>query len=138
MKNISIIILAIAIVAGALIISNGNQRNVGNIFTNPNAYSSGVSYTSSTLTNSVAKLLLPRATSSRTMAKICLISGNTTYLYKQATSTGVVVNQGDPIYLASSTASRTCATYDANDPYIGDVWSISDATSTVSIESKQE
>lgn len=111
------------------------QEQFGSFFVNENAYSSA-SYASSSMTNSIATSLLARATSSRTTAKICHVSGGTVFLYKQATSTGVVVSQGDPIYpFASST--KTCATYDVNDPYIGAVWGISGTTSTVSIESVQ-
>lgn len=119
------------------------QQAVGNIFSNDNAYSTGVTYASSTLTNSVATLLIPRAASSRTYAEVCVrASVGVIWIYKQATSTGVSVDQGHPLY-ASSTSSLYpqydgCVKYDADDPYTGQVWGITDTTSSVAIEYKQE
>lgn len=133
--NKTIIIISIITLIFIVGLYSKNEGSLGNILVNENAYSSA-SYTSSTITNSIATSVLSKATSSRTMAKICLLTGGTTFLYKQATSTGVVVNQGDPIYATST--PKSCAVYDDNDPYFGQVWAISDVTSTLVIEYKQE
>ncbi len=110
---------------------------LGSLFVDENAYSSGVSYTSSTMTTNIATSLLVRATSSRTFVKICNRSANTVDIYKQSTSTGIVVGMGTPLH-ATSTTGVDCVTYDSSDPYLGQVWGISAITSTLSIESKQE
>lgn len=140
MNKLTQLVFGIIVVGFLTIITFGiykNENNLGNIFVNENAYTSA-SYATTTMTNSVETSLLARATSSRTMAKICHISGGTVYLYKQATSTGVINGRGNPIYPFGSSTPQTCVSYDVNDPYIGQVWGISSVTSTVSVESKQE
>lgn len=140
--KIPIVLTGISIGIGLLIgyIVWGGET-LGNIAREQNAYSSALTHTSSTLTNSVATRVLTRATSSRSTAKICNRDGvERVWLYKQATSTGVAVNQGFPIYATSGTAwpqLPPCLVLDANDPYLGEIWAITSATTTITIESLQ-
>ena len=120
------------------------KENLGNLNVNENAYSSASTYSTSTLTNSSATLLLSKATSSRTYAKICNPKGaDIAFIYKQATSTGVSINAGtgSPIFASSSTSYPqldACFNINSDDPYLGQVWGIVNATSTLTIESVQE
>lgn len=113
--------------------------NIGNIFTHPEAYSSIPSYSSTTFANNLATLVIPRATSSRAYAQICLLetSTSTVWLYK-ATTTNAIMGQGDPIYSSSTAASKPCKRYDASDPFTGAVYAISRVTSTVIYEFVQD
>ena len=136
-----ILVISLLILIASVVIKE-NVVSFGNINVNENAYSSAPVYSTSTLTNSVATLLLARATSSRTYAKICNPQGSDiVWIYKQSTSTNVVVNRGTPIYSSSTTGYpqlNSCITFDDNDPYMGGVYGIVSATSTVTIESIQE
>ena len=125
-------LFAVSVIQGMKI---SQTDTLGSLFVSENSYSSAPTYSTSSVVITAGSLLA-RATSSRTFAKICNQSANTVYLYKQATSTGVVTNMGYPIY-ATSSNGLSCATYDANDPYLGQIWGIAAATSTVSIESIQ-
>lgn len=131
----------IALIIGIVSLTIGLQPEIermGNIFVNPDSYTSGdVNYASSTL-SSGAEEVLSRATSSRRFARICNRTGEgTVYLYKIATSTGVVVNGGG-FPISTSTAHANCMTINSDDPYRGAVWAVSSASTTVSIESIQE
>lgn len=146
-KTEKILLFCVAIIGiavGGLYLGKTNVSS-GNVFTHPNAYSSGVVYTSSTLLGGVPTSILPRATSSRTFAKICndVSPTSTVFLYKQTTSTGVVLNYGTPIYPVAYSSStytpRNCAIYDWNDPYTGQVWGLTNGSGTIiSVESVQE
>ena len=137
-ENIIIIGLAVAILAiGGLYFRSGEtQKNFGNLNVNENAYSSGITYATTSISTNIATSLLVRATSSRTYAKICNLSANYVYLYKQSTSTGVLTGMGEPLS-ATSSNGISCATYNSIDPYTGQIFGITGATSTVSIESLQ-
>lgn len=119
--------------------SDRAPQSFGNIFVGPNAYSSAVTYTSSTLTNSVATSLVPRATSSRSYAQVCFgdnsANSQPVFLFKQATSAGVALNVGHAIYASSTgTSGPKCLRADWDDPYTGQIWGITNATATVWIE----
>ncbi|KKM64270.1 hypothetical protein LCGC14_1503110, partial [marine sediment metagenome] len=137
----TVIGLALILSVISLIVSIPGKQAVGNIFVEENAYSSAVIYTSSTLTNDTATLLVSRATSSRTYAQICFREDSANNvpikIFKQATSTGIATTSGHPIY-ASSTSMRDCFRVDMNDPYTGQIWAISAATTSASIEVLQE
>ena len=113
--------------------------NLGNIFTNADAYSGIPTYSSTTFANNLATLIIPRATSSRAYAQICLLeaSTSTVWLYK-ATSTGAVPGVGDPIFSSSTQADKHCKRYDASDPFTGAVYAISRVTSTLIYEFVQD
>ena len=134
-------IIAIALLASIAVNQSGFlKRNLGNLNVDENAYSSGVTYTSSTISNNVATVILARATSSRTFAKICDRTGaTTTWIYKQATTTGAVLGMGSPIF-ATTTHNMypSCLAIDSLDPYLGQLVAISGATTTLSIESLQQ
>lgn len=139
-KILLVCVIVIGIAVGGLYVGRNNV-SYGNIFSESNAYSGGVVYTSSTLIGGTPLQILPRATSSRTFAKICneLAATSTVFLYKQATSTGVVLNYGTPIYPTSTQLGLSCAIYDLNDPYTGAVWGLTNGSGTiVSVEYKQE
>jgi hypothetical protein len=149
MKTIQILSVAVLAITVCFVVVvtavrfSSTDEKLGNIFVNEDAYGSGVTFTSSTLTNNVATLLIPRATSSRTMARVCFTPGQGTivWLFAQGTSTGVMVNEGTPIFATSSAmygGIPGCKTYNASDPYFGGVYSITSATSSVTIEYKQE
>ncbi len=115
----------------------------GNLNVSENAYNDSVTYATSTLTNGVATLLVQKATSTRTYAKVCNPSGTDVlaWIYKQSTSTGVVINKGTPIFASSTTAYPqidVCMTIDEKDPYSGQVWGIVNSTTTLTIESVQQ
>jgi len=118
----------------------GSQKESGILGFAPGwsgAYSSGVTHSSSTLTNSVAKKILS-SNGERQMVELCLDqagTAGTVWLYKIATSTGVITGQGQPIF-ASSSYQRACLRFDASDPWTGEIWGISSVTSTVSISEK--
>ena len=131
-------LLAIIAFVGVVNYKN-SQGTLGNLFVDENAYSSTPTYTSSTISNGSATVILVRATSSRTFAKICDRTGaTTTWIYKQATTTGVVTGMGSPILASSTNVYSPCFIVDYNDPYLGQLVAISGATTTLSIESKQE
>lgn len=140
-------ILALALLLGLIgvglnLIVRNQPVNVGSIFEERDAYSSAPTYSTTSLSNSTATSLVSRATSTRTFVEICSVTGDAVvYLYKQATTTGVAVQQGHPI-IATSTASYSqydnCFKVDSNDPYTGQIYGISSVTTTVSIESLQE
>ena len=142
LEKIAVIVSAILLVAivfvGFQVLNK--KASLGNIFVESNAYSGAATYTSSTLTNSLAVSLVPRATSSRHYAKVCQGSTSTAIvrLYKQATSTGVVINQGYPLHPSSTPNGNFCMSIDANDPYTGQIWGIAPTTTTVEIEYRQE
>jgi len=124
-----------------IVLPTENSINLGNLFSELHAYSGGLTYSTTSITNEIATLLLQRATTSRTIARFCQIAGAApTWIYKQGTSTNVVKNMGFPI--ASSTGDAlnydNCMTIDASDPYTGQVWGFSSATTTISVEAKQE
>ena len=133
-------IIAIALLASIAVNQSGFlKRNLGNLNVDENAYSSGVTYTSSTISNNVATVILARATSSRTFAKICDRTGaTTTWIYKQATTTGAILGMGSPILASSSNLYPPCLAIDSLDPYLGQLVAISGATTTLSIESLQQ
>lgn len=108
-------------------------KKAGNIVVDENAYSSSTVYTSSSLTGNLATLVVPKATSTRTYAQVCLSEAATSsvWVYKQGTSTGIVVGGGEAIYPSSSAASKPCLRVDANDPYYGEIWVITRPTGTV-------
>lgn len=146
MNKITQIILFIGIIAvgfSAIIYINGLKSNLGNLNVNDNAYSSSATYSTSTLTNGVATLLVQKATTTRTYVKVCNPSGTDVlaWIYKVSTSTNVVVNKGTPIFASSTTAYPqidACMTINENDPYLGQVWGIVNSTTTLTIESVQE
>lgn len=129
------IILAVASILVQFIFRKAEPRsiNIGSIFTEPHAYSTGATYVSTQLTNSLATLLISRATSSRTFCEVCQNSTSSAivWLFKQGTSTGVAVNLGYPLYSSSTNFGLPCARYDADDPWTGQVWGIAGVTTTV-------
>lgn len=144
-KTEKIIVAGIAVLllsVGAMIVLGKKSQNFGSLFVEQHSYSAAATYASTTLTNNVAASLLSRATSSRTFARICVREDSANNvpvkLWKQATSTGVVTVSGHPIYSSSTAGGQNCMTLDANDPYLGQVWGISAATTSVTIESLQE
>ena len=143
MNKLERVILALVVIISVMAfgVQFSGKQAVGNIFVEENAYSSAVIYTSSTLTNDTATLLVSRATSSRTYAQICFREDSANNvpikIFKQATSTGIATTSGHPIY-ASSTSMRDCFRVDMNDPYTGQIWAISAATTSASIEVLQE
>lgn len=143
LASFAVSIIFIFTVLGLRFLKNP-KKNLGNLFVSENANRAALAYSTSSVGDQ-AVLLLEAATSSRTFARICGITMfGRVFLYKQATSTGVQPLKGTPIFASSSTAWPTldaCLTLDEKDPYLGQVWSIdeaSTATSTVSVESKQE
>jgi len=141
MKKTAIIAIVISIIAigfaGIALTKKTNDVDVvGNIFSEKNAYSGGITYSTSTLDAGVATSLVSRATTTRNYVEICHLTGGIIYLYKQATSTGIVVGMGKPLF--ASTTDTSCARWDEYDPYTGQVWGIGSVTSTVSVETKQE
>ena len=138
----TVIGLALVLSVISLVVRFPGKQVVGNIFVEENAYSSAVTYSSTTLTNDVVTSLIPRATSSRNIARVCVAENSAnnvaTKIFKQATSTGITIELGYPIYGSSTDASQICMTVNANDPYTGQIWGISDATTTVTTEYSQE
>lgn len=137
-ENLLIVIcLAILILVGGLFIGK-DSVNLRGIETSPNSYSSAPTYSTSTLTNNLATAIVPRATSSRVYAQVCnYISSDILWIYKQATSTGVVISRGSPVFASSSTnypQLQPCFRIDADDPYTGQIWGIINSTSTITIE----
>ena len=138
----TVIGLALVLSVISLVVRFPGKQVVGNIFVEENAYSSAVTYTSTTLTNDVATLLVSRATSSRTYAQVCYREDSANNvpikIFKQATSTGIAITSGHPIYSSSTSAGQNCFRVDMNDPYTGQIWAISAATTSASIEVLQE
>jgi len=137
--------VAIVVIAAALFIgfmSFKENPNLGNIFTNPDAYSGGnVAYSTSSVGLITPVQVLARATSSRRWARVCHIDdgAGVVFAYKRATSTSVVIDQGNPLYSSSTNAAERCISFGSHDPYIGAVWAISKgATTTVGVEAVQE
>jgi len=135
-----LLVLALVISLGSLWYgwSQSKDDSLGNIFKESNSYSLPLTYTIATVGTN-PQLLLSRATSSRSYGSICSseLSTSTVWLYKQVTSTGVVVSQGNPIYPTSTSSGKLCAVYDSADPYTGTVWGIANTTTTVYIETLQ-
>ena len=115
------------------------QNPVGSLFVEENAYTEVATYSTNTL-NSGAELVLSAATSTRTYCEICHSPTNNTldpvFLFKQGSASGVVVNSGKAIFATSSIES-SCMRIDADDPYLGAVFAISSASTTVTIECVQ-
>mgnify|MGYP001566753350 CR=1 FL=1 len=137
-ENLLIVIgLAILLLIGGLFIGKGSV-NLRGIETNPNAYSSAPSYSTSTLTNNLATIIVPRATSSRVYAQVCnYTSADILWVYKQATSTGVVIGRGSPAFSSSSAnypQFQPCFRVDSDDAYTGQIWGIINSTTTVTVE----
>ena len=138
-ENLLIVIigLAIGILVGWFLIGK-EQVNLRGIETSPNAYSSAPSYSTSTLTNNLAPAIVPRATSSRVYAQVCnYISSDILWVYKQATSTSVVIGRGSPVFASSSTQYpqfQPCFRVDANDAYTGQIWGIINSSTTITVE----
>lgn len=137
-----------------VVVNNQSNQNLGNLFVNENAYGdNNTIYSTTTLVRNVATLILSRATSTRNFAKIChlhttdalnAIPTSTVFLYKQSTSTGVNMYGGIPIYIPINIATTVnrigtdCVSFNFEDPYIGEVWGIANATATtLSIEANQ-
>ena len=127
-----VIIVLLAVMVFKIDTTNKTQK-LGNLNVNENAYSQAATYSTSSISTNTATSLLVRATSSRTFVNVCNLSNNTVYLYKQATSTGVALGMGYPLF-ATSTGNQGCKSYDEIDPYLGQIWGIADATATVSVE----
>lgn len=140
-KKIFAGILLLFLGAFAWIMLSPKEEPIGNLAKDGHAYSSALTYATTSLTNNVAARLLVRATSSRSTARVCNVDGaERVWTYKQSTSTGIVANQGFPIYATSGTAwpqIPNCLLIDQNDPYLGEIWAIVSATTTVSVESLQ-
>ncbi len=128
-------------------------QNLAGIQSLKTTYTKNSSYSSTTLSNGVATLIISKATSSRSYASVCFASSSqlnavtsTVWIYKQATSTGVVVNLGFPLYQAINSVAATtiqnnpdsCKVFDVNDPYTNAVYAIANNTSTLLIETNQE
>ena len=128
-----VMVFAVIVINGFLIYESINDGKLGSLNVSENAYTSDVVYTSSTISGNT--LFLSRATSSRTFGRICQkdSSINTVWLFK-ATTTGMQVNMGSPIYPSSSPAGKTCEIYDINDPFLGAVYGTSSGAASVSIE----
>ena len=139
MKNI-FILLAIILGLTAIGLNVFRDTPVGSLFVSENAYSGAVTYSTNTL-NTGAEEVLVRATSSRTYAEICHSPVNSTrdpvFLFKQSGVSGVAVNSGKAIFATSSTKG-SCMRLDTDDPYLGAVFAISLASTTLTIESIQE
>ena len=137
-QNITIagLVVAILAISGLYFRSGETQKNFGNLNVNENAYSSGVTYSTSSISTNTATSLLVRATSSRTFAKVCNQGTSTVFIYKQSTSTGIITGMGTPLF-ATSSYQGSCFTYDEIDPYLGQIWGTALNTSTVSVESLQ-
>ena len=139
MKQNIFIALALIIALAAFGV-NFFKQPVGSVFSEPNAYSAAPTYSTNTL-NSGAELLVSRAANRRSFVRICNVTGqDVVFLYKQNTATGVIIDQGSPIYATSGTnwpQVPACMTLDANDPYTGAIFGISSASTTVSIEQLQ-
>lgn len=138
-KTKDIILTGLIALAGAVVLFilysaySQESKIVGNIFTDTDAYSGvqPITYTSSTLSGGVATLLVPRATSSRTYALVSQLNGTSTvFIYKQTTSTGVVVDQGTPLFTSSTPSGSPFFRVDKNDPYTGEIWGVSNGTTT--------
>lgn len=142
MNKIEKIVLALAIIISILSVVIQlaiSDKPIGNIFVESNAYSAAPTYASTTITNNLATSLIPRAASSRNIARIChrddSANNVAVFIFKQATSTGVaVVGGGFPIYSSSTSAGQNCFMVGINDPYLGEIWGISSATTSVTIE----
>jgi hypothetical protein len=139
---IGILIAMVGFMVGYFAFQENKPQIVGNILNNDNAYSVGGTYVTSTLTSGVATLLVPRATSSRTYAKVTVLGDAArVFIYKQATSTGVVVNRGSIIFASTTTQYPQFPAefkVDSSDPYTNEIWGVSEATTSVAIEYKQE
>lgn len=133
--KISIIILAVAIVVGALIVSNG-KTNFGGVetvsfYTNATNSSSSVPMVATT-TNPILSLDM-----ARTNAIVCNNSANTLFLHQkgQATTTGVVLNEGIPLYgVGLTTSTKVCQEFPG---FKGYLYGIGVATSVISVSSWQ-
>ena len=138
-KAEKIIVLTGIVILGllAIIAFAPTNQPFGSLNVNENAYSGAVTYSTSSIGTDTATSLLAKATSSRTFAKVCNQGASIVFIYKQSTSTGIVTGMGTPLF-ATSSYLGSCVTYDEIDPYLGQIWGIALATSTVSVESKQE
>lgn len=136
-QNITIVGLIIVLFAVGGLYFKQTKTNLGNLNVNENAYRSGVAYSTSSILGNVATSLILKATSSRTYAEVCVVTGNRIWIYKQATSTGIATGMGYPLYSTTTATGfeyEPCFKVDASDPYLGEIWAIAETTSTVTVD----
>ena len=127
-KVFTVIVAIIVVVAVFFIVGRGVQDGqLGALRTLPNAYT-GASTMSSTSVGVTATSILT-ASADRMWAKICNYGSGIVYIRETATDTAATVEHGIPI--SSSTAYETCYVIDVNHPYLGQVYGVADATTTV-------
>lgn len=127
-KVFTVVVAIIVVVAVFFIVGRGVQDDqLGALRVLPNAYT-GASTMSSTSVGVTATSILT-ASADRMWAKICNYGSGVVYIRETATDTSATIEHGIPI--SSSTAYETCYVIDANHPYLGQVYGVADATTTV-------
>ena len=130
-----IIVVVLIVSLGSLGIS-WNRSPLGGLSKQLNAYSGVSAYSTVSVTGNSAVEVLTRSVT-RSYARVCNIGQGIVYIYKQNSNSGVVINQGHPLYSTTTTNGDNCITLGVNDPYTGALWAIADiATSTVAVESQ--